>query len=540
MYKSYYYLNRLTIELKSLLSGKKILSIFSQEKDRLIIHLFKDEDIYMEFSVNHSEPFINVRSKFSRARKNTVTFFDELIEAVIDNVLIACDDRIIRIVTDKGDLFFTIRGKYTNLFLKSNNGIQSFKNEDEGILSRTLIEFSEKKYTDQFIYPDNNLITGKDISEIRKDFRFIGREIENEVKARKTETDKDSELLLLVLKNIASDKPAVFFDDKSNEVHIGFSSLKIFSGFNKESYDNFPVAFNNFLTKKYQSEEKFDKLKKVNSFIDKELKKLSSRLNNLLTVIEKGSQKEEYNKIANLILINLNNIKSGASEIELSDIYEINDPDKKIIIKLDSKLSPQKNADKYFEKAKDSKIKFVKSKKMYADSNKEFEKIKYLQQRILQDNSIEEINKIMKELKMKDEVRSNSDDDLSSKFKHYLIENKYHVYVGKDSQNNDLLTTKFAKQNDYWFHARSVSGSHVILSVENTKEAIPKNILKKIASLAAYHSKAKTAGIVPVSYTLKKYVVKRKGMPTGQVSLLKEEVLLVKPAIPLESEFLTD
>ena len=403
-----------------------------------------------------------------------------------------------------------------------------------------LIEFSEKKYTDHFIYPDNNLITGKDIGEIRTAFRFIGREIENEVKARKTGTDKDSELLLLVLEDIASDKPAVFFDDKSNEVHIGFSSLKIFSGFKKESYNDFLVAFNNFLTKKYQSEEKFNKLKKINSFIDKELKKLSSRLNNLLTVIEKGSLEEEYNKIANILLINLNKIKIGVSEIELCDIYEINDPDKKIIIKLDSKLSPQKNADKYFEKARDSKIKFVKSKKMYADSNKEFEKFKYLQQRISQDNSIEEINKIMRELKIKDEVRSNPDDDLFSKFKHYLIENKYHVYVGKDSQNNDLLTTKFAKQNDYWFHARSVSGSHVVLRVENTKEVIPKNILKKIASLAAYHSKAKTAGIVPVSYTLKKYVVKRKGMPTGQVSLLKEEVLLVKPAIPLESEFLTD
>ena len=109
MYKSYYYLNRLTLELKSLLPGKKILNIFSQEKDRLIIHLFKDEDVFLELSVNHSEPFINVRNKFSRARKNTITFFDELLGAVIDNVLIACDDRIIRIVTDKGDLFFAIR-----------------------------------------------------------------------------------------------------------------------------------------------------------------------------------------------------------------------------------------------------------------------------------------------------------------------------------------------------------------------------------------------------------------------------------------------
>ena len=121
MYKSYYYLNRLTLELKSLLPGKKILNIFSQEKDRLIIHLFKDEDVFLELSVNHSEPFINVRNKFSRARKNTITFFDELLGAVIDNVLIACDDRIIRIVTDKGDLFFAIRGKYTNLFFKLGN-----------------------------------------------------------------------------------------------------------------------------------------------------------------------------------------------------------------------------------------------------------------------------------------------------------------------------------------------------------------------------------------------------------------------------------
>ncbi|HQJ46614.1 MAG TPA: NFACT RNA binding domain-containing protein, partial [Ignavibacteriaceae bacterium] len=94
------------------------------------------------------------------------------------------------------------------------------------------------------------------------------------------------------------------------------------------------------------------------------------------------------------------------------------------------------------------------------------------------------------------------------------------------------LTTKFAKQNDLWFHARAVSGSHVILRVENKKEIIPKSVIKKAAGLAAFHSKAKTAGVVPVSFTYKKYVVKRKGMPFGQVSLLKEDILLVKPEIP--------
>ncbi|HEX2963553.1 MAG TPA: NFACT RNA binding domain-containing protein [Ignavibacteriales bacterium] len=143
----------------------------------------------------------------------------------------------------------------------------------------------------------------------------------------------------------------------------------------------------------------------------------------------------------------------------------------------------------------------------------------------------------MKDLNIKDEQSGNYKPEEGSKFKHYIIENKYHVYVGKDSANNDLLTVKFAKQNDYWFHARAVPGSHVVLRVENSKEAIPKPVLKKAASLAAFHSKAKTSKLAPVSYTLKKYVTKRKGMEPGKVALLKEDVLLVPPEVPQDCEF---
>ena len=93
-------------------------------------------------------------------------------------------------------------------------------------------------------------------------------------------------------------------------------------------------------------------------------------------------------------------------------------------------------------------------------------------------NDIKELRSIIKELKIKMPSDKKEKDDISAKFKHYIIEGKYNVYVGKNSKNNDLLTTRFAKQNDYWFHARSVSGSHVVLRVENLKEAVPKNILK--------------------------------------------------------------
>ncbi len=226
MYKSYYYLNRLTLELNSLISGKKILSIFSQEKDRLILHLFDDEDTFLEISVNHSEPYLNIRNRYSRAKKNTITFFDELAGKTIISVLIASDDRIIKIVTEKGDLLFAIRGKYTNLFYTLEKNIQSFKNEDKEILAQFLAEFSGKKFINNFNLPDLDSITGKNIGDLRTNLRFIGREIEKEVNARKAGNQEDADVLLSVLNNISSDEPAVFIDDLSNEVHIGFSSFK--------------------------------------------------------------------------------------------------------------------------------------------------------------------------------------------------------------------------------------------------------------------------------------------------------------------------
>ncbi len=223
--------------------------------------------------------------------------------------------------------------------------------------------------------------------------------------------------------------------------------------------------------------------------------------------------------------------------IEVFDIYNDN---LALTVKLNETLTPQKNVDYYFDKSRSDKIKLEKSKQLYKNFSKQFLKFKELEERFNNSKDIEDYDNIMKELKLNVKTSEKRDHDTQFSFKHYIIESKYHVFVGKDSKNNDLLTTKFAKQNDYWFHARSVPGSHVVLRVENAKETIPKPILKKTASLAAFHSKAKTAGLVPVSFTQKKYVVKKKGMEAGKVALLKEDVLIVKPEIPKECEYIAN
>ncbi len=264
------------------------------------------------------------------------------------------------------------------------------------------------------------------------------------------------------------------------------------------------------------------------------MKKVSNKINNLQAVIEQGSKEKDYNKYGKILLSNLGSIKSRMTSIFVEDIFSTGE---KIEINLNPALSPQKNVDYYFDKSRSEKISFAKNQQLFEKAKKDFDQLRQLNNSLNEIESSKELDELMKKLKIKQPQESEAKEDIGSKFKQYIIENKYKVYVGKDSKNNDLLTTRFAKQNDYWFHARGASGSHVVLRIENTKEPVPKNVLKKAAALAAYHSKAKTAGVVPVAFTFKKYVVKKKGDPIGTVHLLREDVLLVRPEIPNGCEY---
>jgi predicted ribosome quality control (RQC) complex YloA/Tae2 family protein len=100
---------------------------------------------------------------------------------------------------------------------------------------------------------------------------------------------------------------------------------------------------------------------------------------------------------------------------------------------------------------------------------------------------------------------------------------------------NDLLSFKYTKQNDLWFHVRGTSGSHTILKIpEEFDGTIPKEYIKTAAEIAAYYSKAKNAKNIPVAYTEGKNVQKYKGAKSGSGSVVikGEKVVKVNPKIP--------
>ena len=104
---------------------------------------------------------------------------------------------------------------------------------------------------------------------------------------------------------------------------------------------------------------------------------------------------------------------------------------------------------------------------------------------------------------------------ITSKPFHYISSDGFHMYVGKNNFQNEELTFKFATGNDWWFHAKDIPGSHVIVKTENKE--LPDNTFEEAARLAAHYSKAKAQEKVEIDYIQKKHVKKPNASKPGFV-----------------------
>ena len=104
---------------------------------------------------------------------------------------------------------------------------------------------------------------------------------------------------------------------------------------------------------------------------------------------------------------------------------------------------------------------------------------------------------------------------LISKPLHFISSDGYHMYVGKNNFQNDELTFKFAEGGDWWFHAKGMPGSHVIVKCKGKE--LPDRTFEEAAKLAAHFSKGAEQGKVEVDYIQKKHVKKPNGAKPGFV-----------------------
>ena len=112
---------------------------------------------------------------------------------------------------------------------------------------------------------------------------------------------------------------------------------------------------------------------------------------------------------------------------------------------------------------------------------------------------------------------------------HFVDKNGFHMYVGKNNQQNDQLTFKFATGNDWWFHAKGAPGSHVIVKSENKE--LPDDTFETAAALAGYYSSLSDNEKVEIDYLQKKNVKKPNGAAPGFVVYYTNYSMIATPSI---------
>ncbi len=527
MFDNYFFLRRIVNELDKELKHYKFFKAVSQSKNELVTGFFNEkEEKFLIFTFQKLPPLIYLRDNFQFAKKNYAEFFELIADKYLITITIDDFERNIRFNFGKYTLIFLVRGHHSNVVLIESDSkliLDCFKKSNEIIRKNFDDLFPPSEIDISFFKIENkfNALFEEDNSQIKKYLKILGNALIDEIKFRKGQTNKSyfqifNEILIEI-----NESPLLIYEDGT----CSFFEMKS----KNQSFIKSENLFRD-LARSYFSLQKDEDL---NSTKEKLLKKLRSdyehhfkKLQELKKPENFIDHSEEFRLKGNLILTYANEIQKGAKS------FLIEFENKKYNIKLDPTLSPFENAEEYFNKAREEISRIEALHRLVKKTENELNKIKDQIDEIESSTDIKELKKFMNEQNGKSEK-----DSIEKHFRHFKLEGKYDVYAGKDSKSNDLLTTQFAKSDDLWFHARGASGSHVIIRRQNKGEEIPKNIIQQAASIAAYYSKAKHSKLVPVAYTEKKYVIKRKGMPPGTVQLQREKVIMVEPKLPVSEEF---
>lgn len=268
-------------------------------------------------------------------------------------------------------------------------------------------------------------------------------------------------------------------------------------------------------------------------FVEQEAKKYTKIYQSYLDNIEQLEANRNPEELGHILMGHLHMIPVGVKKVELEDWYQGG----KVSIKIKPDLSPQENAERYYNKYKERKkrLKYLKGEmadieeKYFRSMERKaaFEEIpapdclRWSAQGFDQDDLRPLREWSAGELKIQEAQKP------AVPFKVYTFQG-YDIFVGKNAKNNDQLSFKYAHKDDLWLHAKDVPGSHVIIR-QKAGQNVPEPVLEYAAGLAAYFSKRKTDTLVPVAYTPRKYIRKRKGDPPGAVVVAKESVIMVPP-----------
>lgn len=280
------------------------------------------------------------------------------------------------------------------------------------------------------------------------------------------------------------------------------------------------LFFNGILINQFKSEAK-----QVLLLIKKNIAKKEKKLLKLQSELNAAEGESKWKKYAELLKFNLNSKNIENDCLEVTDYFAENCPVIKIPIQPDKNLlQNMQDYFKKFRKARKGKKKIKNQIELTLNEISELEKQLFELNEI---NDFQELSEFMSSADINQSIPSSSRKKKQT-YKSIEVDEDWRIFIGRTSHENDVLTTRLAKPDDWWFHSRIFHGSHIIL--KNYKKKVPEPFLIESCSrLAAYYSKAKHSTNVPVDFTMIRYVTKPNGSPPGYVIYKNQKTLFVNP-----------
>ena len=298
-----------------------------------------------------------------------------------------------------------------------------------------------------------------------------------------------------------------------------------------KEYDSISELLQNYYAEKNVvtriRQKSVDLRKIVQTSLERNVRKYELQLKQM----SDSEKKDKYRVYGELLTVYGYSAEPGAEKIIVNDYNTVKD----VTITLDPTLTPSQNAKKYFDKYTKLKRTAEALEEQMKETKEAIDQLESIQTALEIAQKEADLAQIKQELADSGYIKSHPTgkngrkEKITSKPFHYLSSDGFDIYVGKNNIQNDELTFKTANGGDWWFHAKKIPGSHVVL-ITGGKE-VPDRAFEEAAALAAFYSKGKNQEKVEIDYVMRKEVKKPGGAKPGFVVYYTNYSMAISPDI---------
>lgn len=307
--------------------------------------------------------------------------------------------------------------------------------------------------------------------------------------------------------------PSIIYKDKE-PIEFAALPLTLYTDMETQVFDSVSTVLERYYAERSTitriRQKSVDLRKIVQTALERNVKKYDLQMKQM----QDTEKRDKYKVYGELLNTYGYDVEPGAKSMDALNYYT----NEMITIPLDDTLTPQENAKKYFDKYGKLKRTYEALSELTVQVKEEIDHLESISAALDIAMQEEDLVQIKEELIESGYIRRKGGTKkarITSKPFHYVSSDGFHMYVGKNNYQNDELTFKFANGNDWWFHAKKIAGSHVIVKTEG--QELPDRTFEEAARLAAHYSKGREQDKVEIDYIQKKHIKKPAGAKPGFV-----------------------